>query len=114
MRLLTLVLLCLVCASPARRVQTSSFQEQVEDADDQNDLQISLTVRSIIADRLEIDVKKVKLDASLFDDLGADSLDVLELIMAMELAFNIEISEYEAEQLTTPADWVAAIKAKLS
>ena len=51
--------------------------------------------------------------ASFTEDLGADSLDAVELIMAIEEAFDIEIPDEEAETMTTPADCVTAIKAKL-
>ena len=51
--------------------------------------------------------------ASFTEDLGADSLDAVELIMAIEEAFDIEIPDEEAETMTTPADCVTAIKAKI-
>jgi acyl carrier protein len=51
--------------------------------------------------------------ASFTEDLGADSLDAVELIMAIEEAFDIEIPDEEAETMTTPADCVKAIKGKL-
>ena len=51
--------------------------------------------------------------ASFTEDLGADSLDAVELIMAIEEAFDIEIPDEEAEGMTTPAECVVAIKGKL-
>ena len=70
-------------------------------------------VKSIIAEQLGVEAASVTPDASFTEDLGADSLDAVELIMAIEEAFDIEIPDEEAETMTTPADCVAAIKAKL-
>mmetsp|Transcript_112301 Transcript_112301/g.198200 ORF Transcript_112301/g.198200 Transcript_112301/m.198200 type:complete len:114 (-) Transcript_112301:77-418(-) len=70
-------------------------------------------VKGIIAEQLGVDAEKVTPTASFTEDLGADSLDAVELIMAIEEAFDIEIPDEEAEKMTTPADCVAAIKAKL-
>ena len=55
----------------------------------------------MIADQLQIDEEQVKLDASFMDDLGADSLDTVELIMALEEEFDIEIPDSEAEKIRT-------------
>ncbi len=55
----------------------------------------------MIADQLQIDEEQVKPDASFMDDLGADSLDTVELIMALEEEFDIEISDSEAEKIRT-------------
>ena len=55
----------------------------------------------IIAEQLSVDKSKVVLSASFVDDLGADSLDLVELIMAMEEAFDIEIADEVAEKITT-------------
>mmetsp|Transcript_76213 Transcript_76213/g.131904 ORF Transcript_76213/g.131904 Transcript_76213/m.131904 type:complete len:201 (+) Transcript_76213:28-630(+) len=70
-------------------------------------------LNSIIAEQLGADLDKIKPEASFTEDLGADSLDAVELIMAIEEAFGIEIPDEEAEKMTTPADCAAAIKAKL-
>jgi acyl carrier protein len=70
-------------------------------------------VKAIIAEQLGVEMKLVLPGASFTEDLGADSLDAAELIMAIEEAFNIEIPDEEDETMTTPADCVAAIKAKL-
>ena len=70
-------------------------------------------VKSIIAEQLGVEASSVTPDASFTEDLGADSLDAVELIMAIEEAFDIEIPDEEAESMTTPADCVTAIKAKL-
>jgi acyl carrier protein len=55
----------------------------------------------IIAEQLSVDKAKVVPGASFVDDLGADSLDLVELIMAMEEAFDIEIADEDAEKITT-------------
>jgi acyl carrier protein len=58
----------------------------------------------IIAEQLSVDKGKVVPAASFIDDLGADSLDLVELIMAMEEAFDIEIADEVAEKITTVQD----------
>ena len=58
-------------------------------------------VKSIIVEQLGVDEEEVTADASFVDDLGADSLDVVELVMALEEEFGLEISDEEAEKLTT-------------
>merc|ERR1719197_840734 len=70
-------------------------------------------LKGIIAEQLGVDADKVVPNASFTEDLGADSLDAVELIMAIEEAFDIEIPDEEAEKMTTPADCVTAITAKL-
>lgn len=58
-------------------------------------------VRRIIVDQLGVDEDEVKLEASFVDDLGADSLDVVELVMALEEEFGLEISDEDAEKIGT-------------
>ncbi|MDE0185726.1 MAG: acyl carrier protein [Candidatus Poribacteria bacterium] len=58
----------------------------------------------IIANQLQIDEGQVKADASFMDDLGADSLDTVELIMALEEEFDIEIPDSDAEKIRTVQD----------
>lgn len=58
-------------------------------------------VREIIAEQLQIDASELKLESSFIDDLGADSLDIVELVMAMEDAFEMEIPDEAAEKITT-------------
>jgi len=58
-------------------------------------------IKSIIVDKLGVEENKITPDADFINDLGADSLDQVELIMQLEEEFNIEISDEEAESLTT-------------
>ena len=58
-------------------------------------------VKEIVADKLGVDEAKVTADANFVDDLGADSLDQVELIMALEDEFDVEIPDDEAEKLKT-------------
>ena len=68
-------------------------------------------VKSIIADQLSVDEAQVKPEASFINDLGADSLDTVELIMALEEEFGIEISDEEAEKIQTVQAAIDFIKA---
>ncbi len=61
-------------------------------------------VRSIIVDQLGVGEPEVKPEASFVDDLGADSLDTIELVMAFEEAFGIEIPDEDAEKIKTVKD----------
>jgi len=67
-------------------------------------------VKKIVAEKLSVDLDEVIPEASFVDDLGADSLDLVELIMAMEEEFDIEISDEEAEKLQTVQDAIKYIK----
>ena len=58
-------------------------------------------VKEIIVDQLGVDEKQVNSEASFIDDLGADSLDTVELVMSLEEEFDIEIPDEEAEKITT-------------
>ncbi len=68
-------------------------------------------VKSIIADQLSVDEAQVKPEASFINDLGAASLDTVELIMALEEEFGIEISDEEAEKIQTVQAAIDYIKA---
>lgn len=67
-------------------------------------------IKEILVDQLHVDESDVTPDASFIDDLGADSLDIVELIMTMEEEFGIEIPEDEVETLTTVGAAVEYIK----
>lgn len=69
-------------------------------------------VKSIIVDRLDVDEEKVVLEASFKDDLEADSLDVVELVMELEDEFDIEIADEDAEKINTVGDAVDYINSK--
>ena len=73
---------------------------------------ISSKVRKIVADHLGIDELKVTEEASFIDDLGADSLDTVELVMAFEEEFGAEISDSEAEKILTVGDAIKFIENK--
>ncbi|MFD1677246.1 acyl carrier protein [Alicyclobacillus fodiniaquatilis] len=66
-------------------------------------------VKKIIVDRLSVDEDKIKMDATFKDDLGADSLDIVELIMELEDEFDLEISDEDAEKISTVGDVVTYI-----
>lgn len=66
-------------------------------------------VKDIIVDRLGVDAEKVTQDASFKDDLGADSLDIAELVMELEDEFGTEIPDEEAEKINTVGDAVKYI-----
>ena len=67
-------------------------------------MSISPKVKDIIVEQLGVDPEKVKAEASFIDDLGADSLDIVELVMAMEEEFDLEIPDEDAEKLKTVND----------
>ena len=64
-------------------------------------MSIEERVKKIIVDQLGADAAQVKPEASFIEDLGADSLDTVELVMALEEEFDIEIPDEEAEKITT-------------
>ncbi len=67
-------------------------------------------IREIVAEQLGVDVEEVTSEASFIDDLGADSLDTVELVMALEEAFNVEIPDEDAEKIKTVNDAIAYIE----
>jgi len=67
-------------------------------------------VKHIIVEQLGVDEDEVKAEASFVDDLGADSLDVVELVMALEEEFGIEISDEDAEKLGTVKEAIGYIE----
>jgi len=69
-------------------------------------------IKKIVADHLGIEEEKVTEEASFIDDLGADSLDTVELVMALEEAFDIEIPDEAAEGIATVGDAVKFIEEK--
>ncbi|MCA2980885.1 MAG: acyl carrier protein [Myxococcaceae bacterium] len=65
---------------------------------------IESKVKAIIADQLGVSEDEIKMESSFIEDLGADSLDIVELVMAMEEEFEIEIPDEEAENIKTVGD----------
>lgn len=79
---------------------------------DRNEMQKK--VMDIIANQLGVEKEIVTLEANVVDDLGADSLDVVELVMALEEAFDLEIPDEEAEKIRTVKDIVEYLAKSLS
>jgi acyl carrier protein len=77
-------------------------------------MDIETTVKEIIVEQLGVDEAQVKPEASFIDDLGADSLDTVELVMAFEEKFEIDIPDEEAEKMRTVGDAINHLKSKLS
>ncbi|MBU9712484.1 acyl carrier protein [Evansella tamaricis] len=67
-------------------------------------------IAKIVTDRLGVDVAEVKPEATFKDDLGADSLDVVELVMELEDEFDLEISDEDAEKISTVGDVIEYIE----
>lgn len=76
--------------------------------------EIEKKVREIIVQQLNVSEDEVKLEASFIEDLGADSLDTVELVMAFEEQFGLEIPDEDAEKIRTVKDAVDYIAAKLA
>jgi len=73
-------------------------------------MSVEKRVKEIVAEQLGKEEAEVKSDSSFIDDLGADSLDIVELVMAMEDEFGIEIPDEDAEKIKTVKDVVEYIK----
>jgi acyl carrier protein len=78
------------------------------------DVNIDEKVKKIIVDQLGVDPNEVTNQASFIDDLGADSLDTVELVMAFEEEFDIEIPDEDAEKMATVGQAVEYLKKKLA
>ena len=77
---------------------------------EENPMSVEDRVKSIIVEQLGVDADEVQPDASFVEDLGADSLDTVELIMAFEEEFGVEISDDEAEKIRKVKDAVEYIE----
>ncbi|GGX78316.1 MULTISPECIES: acyl carrier protein [Vogesella] len=75
---------------------------------------IEARVKKIVAEQLGVNEAEVKIDSSFVDDLGADSLDTVELVMALEEEFECEIPDEEAEKITTVQQAVDYVTAHLN
>lgn len=71
-------------------------------------------IKKIVSEQLDVDPEQVVPEASFVDDLGADSLDLTELIMAMEDEFDMEIDDEEAQKLRTVQDVIDYIESKVN
>ncbi len=71
-------------------------------------------IKKIIAEQLDVDLASVKPEASFVNDLGADSLDTVELVMALEDEFGLDIPDEEADKIRTVADAIGYIESKVS
>ena len=78
-----------------------------------NDTDVTQTIKNIIAERLDRKVEELTDGAKFVDDLGADSLDLTELLMALEEEFNVEIDD-DANSIETVGDAIEYIKGKLN
>lgn len=70
------------------------------------------SVKEVIIAQLEVDAEKVKMESSLVADLGADSLDLVEVIMALEEKFELEIEDEDAENIATVEDIIKYIESR--
>ena len=77
-------------------------------------MDIEAQVKEIIVEQLGVDEAQVAAEASFIDDLGADSLDTVELVMAFEEKFDIEIPDEDAEKMRTVGDAVEYLTGKLA
>lgn len=75
--------------------------------------EIFAKVKEVIVDQLTVDEDDVTLDSAFIDDLGADSLDIVELVMALEDTFGISIPDEDAESIKTVGDAVEYIAANM-
>jgi len=73
---------------------------------------IFASVKKIILDRLDVEEEKITLEATFKEDLGADSLDIVELVMEIEDEFDIEIADEDAEKIVTVGNAVEYIKTR--
>ena len=71
-------------------------------------------VKEVVAEQLNVDVNEISEDSKFVEDLGADSLDVVELVMALEEKFDIEIPDSDAEGIATVGDAVKYVESKNS
>lgn len=75
--------------------------------------ELMVRLKEIVVDRLNVEEEQIKPEASFVEDLGADSLDIVELIMGIEEEFDIEIPDEDAEKLSSVGDAMSYVKAKL-
>lgn len=76
-------------------------------------MDVELKVKDIIAEQLGVKKEEIKPESSFIDDLGADSLDTVEVVMALEEEFGIEIPDEDAEKITTVGEAIKYIEGKI-
>jgi acyl carrier protein len=76
-------------------------------------MDLETRIKEIIADQLGVEIEKLRDDANFVQDLGADSLDVVELVMAFEEEFGIEIPDEDAEKIRTVGDVIKYLKERV-
>ncbi|GAA6898971.1 hypothetical protein CHC156_11890 [Helicobacter pylori] len=96
-----------------REWRRSKNQQNNNKAFNTNDTNLFETIQAVIAEQLEIDVSQVTPEAKFVKDLGVDSLDVVELIMALEEKFGIEIPDEQAEKIVNVGDVMRYIEKQL-
>ncbi|GAA7171015.1 hypothetical protein HpBGD53_10940 [Helicobacter pylori] len=96
-----------------REWRRSKNQQNNNKAFNTNDTNLFETIQAVIAEQLEIDVSQVTPEAKLVKDLGVDSLDIVELIMALEERFGIEIPDEQAEKIVNVGDVMRYIEKQL-
>ncbi|NMA17417.1 MAG: acyl carrier protein [Clostridiaceae bacterium] len=75
--------------------------------------EIFMKVQTILADQLSVDIDSIQMTSNIIEDLNADSLDLVELVMSMEQEFDLSIPDEEAERIRTVGDAVAFIRLNL-
>jgi len=98
------------CGNSAKADKINAFSKQIPGGI----MAVEQKVKQIIVEQLGVDESQVDSNASFVDDLGADSLDIVELVMAFEEAFELEIPDEDAEKITTVKDAVDYIENKTS
>ncbi|MCQ2918887.1 acyl carrier protein [Helicobacter pylori] len=96
-----------------REWRRTKNQQNNNKAFNANDTNLFETIRAVIAEQLNVDAAQVTPEAKLVKDLGVDSLDVVELIMALEERFGIEISDEQAEKIVNVGDVMRYIEKQL-
>jgi acyl carrier protein len=100
---------CASCANSAKVAKINAFTKIPGGI-----MAVEQKVKQIIVEQLGVDESQVDNNASFVDDLGADSLDIVELVMAFEEAFELEIPDEDAEKITTVKDAIEYIEGKTS